>query len=331
MLKRLLSKLRKSSDTPTWLPVWSSWRPANWADYPAEQVRHYKHWVYSAVSAIAFRSGQAELRLHAHKGNDAEGKPVVERVYEHPFLDVIDRVNPFHTKFRLWSTTFTFLELTGNPYWYVVKNRLGTPVELWVVHSHFMRVLPDRKKFVAGDEYRRGTEVLRFDREEIVHLKYPNPESLFYGGGPLQAAEAFETHESIKEAELESFRDGAFPGLAIRSEEELSESAVERPRRSVEAFYSGPSKAGRVRIPERGLKAEPVTLSPREMDFLRSSTLSRDEILGIFKVPAAIARLSEDVNRSLAEAMDVIFAKYCIAPRLRMIEDQPQSRPATAL
>ena len=39
-------------------------------------------------------------------------------------------------------------------------------------------------------------------------------------------------------------------------------------------------------------------------------------------MPAAVVGLSENVNRSVAEAMDVIFARYCIAPKLRLIEDQ---------
>jgi len=311
---------------PHWVPIWASGRPSAWSDDPAEQVAHYKHWVYSAVNAIAFRCAMVNLRLYAASGTAGRGAGTREgrrELTSHPFLDLLDYVNPFHTRFWLWSTTLTFLELTGNAYWYVVRNGLGTPVELWLIHSQFVRVIPDRERFIAGYEYRRGSEVVRFEPGEIVHLKYPNPESLFYGRGPLQAAaEAVDTHEAIKSAEVSSFRKGAFPGLAISTGEELSEATVERLRRGIEAFYSGAENAGKVIVLERGLQAAPITLTPREMDFLHSSRLTRDEILGIFKVPAAIAGLSENVNRAVAEAMDVIFARYCIAPRLRLIEDQ---------
>jgi len=58
------------------------------------------------------------------------------------------------------------------------------------------------------------------------------------------------------------------------------------------------------------------------MAFAESAQLARDEILAIFGVPAAVIGLSQDVNRAVADAMDTIFARYCVAPLLQLITDQ---------
>jgi len=48
----------------------------------------------------------------------------------------------------------------------------------------------------------------------------------------------------------------------------------------IQQKYASPENAGRPMMLEKGLKAHPISLSPRELDFLRSSLLTRDEILG---------------------------------------------------
>ena len=235
-------------------PRWLSGRPASWTDDPVEQVKHYKHWVYAAVQAIAFKVAATELHLFRRRGDE------VEEVVDHPFLDLMRRVNPFHTRFWLWAQTMTFLELTGNAYWYVPRNRLGVPAEVWVVHSQYMRVIPSRTDFIEGYEYRHGGDTIRFGRDEIIHLKYPNPLSPYYGRGPLQAAaESVDTHEWMKKTEWVSMKQGIFPSLAFESEQEMSEAAVERLRTQLAQKYSSPEKAGRPLILEKGLKARPIS------------------------------------------------------------------------
>jgi HK97 family phage portal protein len=299
------------------VPRWLDGLPASWSEDPAEQVRHYRHWVFAAVQAIAFQVASTRLALFVRT------REKVEELKEHPFMDLMERVNPFHTRFWLWAETMTHLELTGNAYWYVAPDRLGTPAELWLAHSQHMRVVPDRREFIRGYVYSRDGEEIFFERDEIVHLRYPNPENVHYGRGPLQAAaQSVDAHEFMKRAEWNGFRNGMFPSLSIESDQELAEETIERLRVMLEQKYASPERAGRPLVLERGLKARPISLSPREMDFLRSGKATRDEILAIFRVPAAVIGLSEDVNRSVAEAMGMIFAKYCIAPKLRLIEDQ---------
>ncbi len=293
--------------------------PVPWREDALAQVRQYQQWVYVAVRAISARVSGTPLDFFQ------AGEPLP---FTHPLRELFREINPFDTAVTLWMKTMTFLELTGNAYWYLATNSDdeggGSPVrEIWVIPSQYMRILPDANQYVGGYEYSCGSVRERFGTDEIVHLKYPSPESVYYGRGPLQAAaDSVEAHAAMKRAERRSFEFGAFPGLAIQTDEKLSPGVRQRLEEAFERGFSGADRAGRTLILEQGLKVRPFTLSPREMDFLDSSRMTRDEILAVFGVPAAVAGISEDVNRASAEAMLYTFAENTILPKLRLIEAQ---------
>lgn len=289
---------------------------APWRDNPYEQVRHYRHWVYVAVRAIASRVSGTPLdfyRIDTGERLDAS----------HPIRRLMREVNPFETAVSLWQRTMMFLELTGNAYWYAPKNALGAVAELWMLPSQHMHVVPDKERFIKGYTFRNGGIEENFSADEIIHLKYPSPESPFYGSGPLQAAaDAVDSHEAMKTAERRTFENGVFPGLAVQTAEKLSSDVRKRLEESLRQGFSGPDRAGRALILEQGLTVRPFTYSPREMDFLESARVTRDEILSVFGVPAAVAGVSEDVNRASAEAMLWTFSENTILPKLRLLDAQ---------
>lgn len=301
------------------VPRWQHGNPAPWADNPAEQVKHYRHWVYAAVDAISNRVAATQMKLYTRlPGGQAE------ELTDHPLLGLFGYVNPFHTRWWLWAQTINFLELTGNCYWYVPTNALGVPAEIWIAHSQFMRVIPDRNNFIKAYEYRcAGEKPLTFAPDEIVHFKYPNPTNMFYGRATLQAAaESVDAHEARSKAHTNIMQRGVYAGVGLETDQELSQPVIDRLVTQIETKYSTPERAGRPMVLEQGLKAKRMDLAPNEMALLESSRITRDEILSIFRVPAAIVGIGEDVARAQADAMDLIFARYCIAPRVQMIEDQ---------
>jgi HK97 family phage portal protein len=320
-LRRVTHRLSRETPVrrPVITPVWHAGQAAPWADDTHEQTRHYAHWVYAATRAIASKIAGAELTVHVRRAG------LMEEVADpgHPLVRLLEEVNPLQTRYSLWEGTVMFLELTGNAYWYVAENGLGVPAELWLIPSQHMRVIPDERDFIRGYVCRGEGVEQTFSRHEIIHLRYSNPRSQYYGRGPLQAAAAsVDAFEKIKQAESAAFEHGLMTQLALETDQNLALPTLERIRTQIQQKFAGVKNAGRPIVLEGGLHAKPISIPPREMAFLQSARLTRDEILGIFGVPAAIMGLSEDVNRSVAEAMDVIFARYCIEPKLRLIEAQ---------
>jgi HK97 family phage portal protein len=281
-------------------------RPKNYA----EMVEAYRSWVYACASKIASSMAKLKLRLYVRKGRDRE------EIFEHPFLDMLRNVNPFMNRFELLELTTIFLELTGNAYWYIAKNKLGTPAEIWLMHSQFVKVVPDKKEFIRGYLWEMYGKKIAFSPEEVIHFKYPNPKSMYYGMGPLEAAAwGVDTNDYMQRYEAGLFKNQARPDGVLETEQSLNDPEFKRLQRMWVNAHQGVDKAGKTAILEKGLKYKAVQMSPRELGFLTGRKLTREEICAIFGVPLSKLGIVTDVNRANAEANDYTFQKEVILPK----------------
>lgn len=69
------------------------------------------------------------------------------------------------------------------------------------------------------------------------------------------------------------------------------------------------------------MQASPWTLTPAEMDFLNSAKMTRDEILALFRVPAPIAGLVENLGlgADIWFGARVMFCEGTVQPKLELI------------
>jgi len=186
------------------------------ADY-ARLVDEYRGWAYtcarknaSAVAAVPLRLYRAPHRNGRPPRKFVETRPVtkelknkffhdatlvpilnkaadIEEVIEHPWLVLQREVNKFLNGFTLRELTMLFKQVTGNAYWVVPKTPQGTPLEIWVMPSQYVKIIPDEQYGIAAYEYGTRDPKERYDPDDISHFKYPNPASMFYGMGPLEA------------------------------------------------------------------------------------------------------------------------------------------------
>jgi len=314
----------------------------------------YESWVYACAHKNAISCAQIPLRLYVSKPSrrakalfptkslDPETKNYlaatptaqkyvaqavdVEEVLEHPFLDLLERVNSFMNQFDLFETTVLHQELTGNAYWYLVTDNSGLPVEIWPLLPHRVRIIPDKQKFIAGYEYALSEAQKHvLEPESVVHFMYINPQNVYYGMGPLQAAVlAADLAHNMNLYETSLFANRAWPDLAMVLPAEYgtpSEEEIRRIQQKWRQGFGGVRKAGKLAILHGGADIKPLSLSPREMAYLQGRKATFTEICGVFGVPPSKI-VSEDVNRANAEAGDYAYMKDTIRPRLRKIEQK---------
>ena len=77
----------------------------------------------------------------------------IEEVLEHPFLDLIAKVNDFMNGFDLLELLFLHQELTGNTYWKIEKDGMKVPTEIWPLYPQFIKIITHRQKFISGYEF----------------------------------------------------------------------------------------------------------------------------------------------------------------------------------
>jgi HK97 family phage portal protein len=280
-----------------------------WRDSPTEQLRHYQSWVYAAVNAIGQEVARQRPFLYLNSGQaDHEQTPLP---HTHPLCRLLDTPNPWLTAWELWYLTVVNLELTGNCFWYVgTPGNDGLPGELWIVPTPWVTVVPDATDYVARYEVSANggrPEVL--GRDEVIHLKYPNPLDPHYGLSPLQAnAVTVDANLELLKSRYQTFVSGPRPGVMLQTEQTLTDQTVSRLEQTIEAKFSG-------------RRNWPWTLTPAEMDFLNSSRLTRDEILALFRVPAAVTGLVENMGlgSDIWTGARVMFCEGTIQPKLELI------------
>ena len=331
---------------------------ANKAYHPSidyrELVKRYSSWVYTCASKNAISCAQTPLRLYSGKPTSQSKsifhtrqlEPIektrllksptiqkyalkaadVEEVLDHPFLDMFTGVNNYMNQFDLLEGMFLAQELVGNAYWVMLKSQLGIPEQIWPLMPQYVKIIPDKQKFISHYEfYISKTEIHRIEPEDLIHFKYVNPSDPYYGLSPLQACVvAADLSNSMNSYETNLFRNGARPDIALVLPPETvvpSEEEQKRIKKSWFKRHGGVGNAGNMAVLTGGAELKPVSLSPKEMAFLQGRKATLKEIAGVFGVP--LSKVStEDVNRANAEAGDYSYMKDTILPRLRKAEQK---------
>jgi HK97 family phage portal protein len=297
-----------------------------WRNDPAEQLRNYSSWVYAAVNAVAQEVACQRPFLFQNTGQ-AEHEQI-PLAHTHPLCRLLDAPNPWLTSWEMWYLTVVYLELTGNCFWYIaplnaVESAVGSPAEIWLVPTPWVKVIPDRREYVKAYEVAApGAPIETFTPDEIIHLKYPNPLDPHCGLSPLQAnALTVDANTELLRSRHQTFVAGSRPGVVLQTEQTLTDQTVQRLEDKLEAKFAGRVNWHRPMVLEQGLKASPWTLTPAEMDFLNSSRMTRDEILAMFRVPALIVGLVENtgLGSNIWYGARAMFCEGTIQPKLELI------------
>ncbi len=323
-------------------------------------VKAYTSWVYRCSTLNANSVAQLDLNLYSQKPTSDKATarvnqiPVTSKTYEaylknpalknyikkkaieieevesHPFLDLMKNVNPQRNEFDLKNETELFLELTGNSYWYLVPSNLRgadgryLPAEIWVLPSQRVKIIPSATTFIDHFELSRsgfGAPV-RYEPEEIIHFRFPNPNDVLYGMGPLQGARnAVDVNQYIRDYETNLFRNQARPDFIIKSEGKMDVTQRDRFMEMWKDTYRGTNSSGKFGVLEGGMDLKELGWSPKDLSFLIGRDMTKEEICNIFGIPMSKVQ-TKDVNRANALAGDVTYQSDTISPRLRLQEQK---------
>jgi HK97 family phage portal protein len=293
------------------------WRSKDYLDIYGN-AEHSNVWVFACVKAIAQTVASVPLVFYQDTKDGRERLPD-----SHPLTELFWGVNPVMSRYDFWEATVTYLELTGNCFWALERtNGRGMPAEIWPLRPDRMRVVPDRTSFVKGYVFSVGERSVGYDRDEMLHLKYFNPQNDWWGISPLSAARQglLSDFYAVK-YNKKFFKQGATPSGVFIAEQAMDESGFKRLQKELELAYSGVERAHRPMLLESGLKWQSISLPQKDMEFINQRKMNREEILSVFKVPPAEVGIFEYANYANASVQDKIFWTKCIIPRLRKIEE----------
>jgi len=279
-------------------------------------------WLYSAINAVVDETAAIELSLFQLKNGE------MEPVESHVMLDLLFRVNAFQSHREFLKLHQIYKETAGESFWFLERGTNNPKPtdeikEMWQLRPDLVDIVPDKDNFIKGYVYRAGAgQVLRFLPHEVIHFKYPNPTDPYRGLSPLGAAAlAVDTDTFASKWNRNFYFNSARPDAVIEAAEELSDEQFKRLQTEWDSAIGGLDNAHRTRLLEKGLKYKIVNPSQKDMDFFNQRKMSRDEIMGVWRVPKSKVGITDDVNRANAEETSKVFTKDVIKPKMQDLVD----------
>lgn len=322
-------------------------------------VKKYWGWAYMCAQVSAQRFASTPLKLYASR---SKGQSVVknfatrkvdkaqsawlrkrvgkslpqvagaedfEELEEHPLLDLLQNVNDQENSYEMKLLTSTMLDLTGDGYWYIERDKMGVPDKMFVLRSQWVKIVPDKDKFIGEYIYGVNTfggEAIHIKPENVIHFKYPNPTDPWYGMGPVQAAAyAIESAELREKFILATMGNMARPDIIVKYlEGELDPKERGLLEREWNAMFRGPKNAGKVKVTDFRYEIDKVGWTPQELRFNEGEEWIMKKICGAFPVPIGLvdtAQISR-APRAGMEGADLFMAQFNTLPRCTLIEEK---------
>ncbi|MCA0922902.1 phage portal protein [Pseudooceanicola nanhaiensis] len=248
-----------------------------------------------------------------------------ERRYEaHPVLRLIAAPNPAQGRAALFEALYGQLLLTGNGYLEAVAGEAGVPVELHVLRSDRMALVPGADGWPVAYEYRVGGRKHRFDvsggRSPVCHVKMFHPQDDHYGLSPLQAAaQALDVHNAASRWSKALLDNAARPSGAIvyrgaDGQGSMTAEQFARLSAEMEAHHQGARNAGRPMLLEGGLDWKPMGFSPSDMEFHRTKEAAAREIALAFGVPPMLLGITGEATYANYQEAHRAFYRLTVLP-----------------
>jgi len=289
-------------------PVWT---PRDYAALSREGFQKNAV-VHRAVRLIAEAAASLALIL---KQGDAE-------LSRHPVLSLLGRPNGREGGQRFFESLYGHLMVSGNAYVEMVSVD-GTPRELHALRPDRMRVVPGPDGWPSAYDYTIGAQTIRFVQGDatppILHLTLFHPADDHYGLSPMEAAAvALDIHNAAGAWNKALLDNAARPsGALVVGGTSLTEAQFDRLKTELETNYQGGANAGRPLLLEGGLDWKPLSLSPKDMDFVEAKAAAAREIALAFGVPPLLLGLPGDSTHANYAEANRAFYRQTIIPLVK--------------
>lgn len=246
------------------------------------------------------------------------------RYDEHPMLSLIRNPNGAQGRAELFEALYGQLLLTGNGYLEAVPDDMGAPVEMHVLRSDRMNVVPGADGWPIAYEYAVGGKKHRFDMrgdtQPICHIKTFSPQDDHYGFSPMQAAaSSVDVHNSASRWSKGLLDNAARPSGAIvyrgsDGQASLTPDQYDRLVDEMASQHQGAANAGRPMLLEGGLDWKPMGFSPSDMEFQKTKEAAAREIAIAFGVPPMLLGIPGDAAYANYQEANRAFYRLTVLP-----------------
>jgi HK97 family phage portal protein len=297
------------------------------SSYKDNPVRSYNQisWVYACANAIASTISSAPLAFYKKaKGS----RTLIDKHEGHELYDLFNPPkSPEIPSLRdLLYRTYIHLGLGGLVYW-VFTEKKGKLTDVAIRKEGEMFPIKNSRSEIIGWEYKKdGRSIEKYPANLVVVHRYYNPFDENTGLAPLRpAAMSILQEYSIAKWNAGFFRNGMKTPLVLETEKTLTGKQEKELRKNIRDFYTGDEGGHGAFIASGGIKATPVPLSSKDIDFIEGKQLTREEICAAYGVPPAIVGIFRYANYSNVKEQRKIFWEQSLFPKMYSMTSLIQS------
>ena len=257
---------------------------------------------------------------------DAKNKPIQGGEGVRKVIEILRNPNPYMRMAYFKALVVFDLLLTGNAY--IAKDQMnakGQPLHIFRLYPHYMGIKSDRNAKIAYYEYRLpGQELIRFEPEEIIHIKFnPNVQNENFGLGVMEANEDLYSYSIELAGHRRNFiKNGAVPSGILSTEQAPPDEEIKRLRKYWDKGFTGSKNAGKTPILIAGTKYQQVGLSSDQLQYLEDKKFNLTEIFMMFGVPPIFTGFDpEKIKYDNALEQRKIFMEGVIQPLLDLFDE----------
>jgi len=168
-------------------------------------------------------------------------------------------------------------------------------VSLYHLPANYMDIEPDKRTYVQGYTFQTSID---YNPSEIIHVKENSFHSIYRGTSRLRAAQrSMSQLTRMREFQDNFFKNGAVPGLVIKSPSVISEKNKERMIQSWVTRYRPDGGGRRPLVLDGGMELDSISnVNFRELDFETSIDSANKEVLKVLGVPPIMLDSGNNAN-----------------------------------
>lgn len=253
-----------------------------------------------------------------------------ERLPKHPLYDLMYRPNAKQTWQELLTQARGYLLTTGNAYFYAVRpefgSRAGKKGELWVLPSPLVEIDGGgwMQEVTAYKIRNTNGTFTTYAPEDVLHLKYWNPDDSKYGLSPVAAGiDSITAAKYGLTSRVRQYQNQGPAGIIYdeTSTEKWTAEQSATVRNWFRRFLPGGKQGGEIPVVGGKIGYTQLGLSPVDLDVLAAIPHDKDAIADLYRFPGQLLNGSKGTTFSnMGEAGRGLYNR-CIIPLESMLRD----------
>jgi len=287
-----------------------------------------ENWVFIVVDVIATKIANQQMKVVQRTVED--GKEIFTPADDHPLNDLMRTPNQYQSYYTWMYNQIVEYILMGNDMVWASKGSgqlMILPTEQVLLKFNNKSEL-DKYQFIIRSGY-SGMDApvvssMEFPAEEIIHVRKPNPNSVYWGLSPFVPGRKGVLFNRYTSDYLNNFYlKNALPGFSLTMEKHANEDVMLRLLRSFEKAYTGRRNQRRTIVIPKGVKGESVEQKIADQSLIELIGLNREDIINLLKVPKHELSLAESGSLGSEEHKVALknFWSTTLIPTMSAIEE----------